>query len=436
MIENNELLLDKLQQLLKQKQSKSFYAEKLKVPLETVYELMKELKNKNEPKEENEEGQPEDKKTEEYKADGTASFEYKGNKSITSLEEAIAFFNIDTTIWDVERWICNSWDMGSKWRKQDLSWNNGVMHGTAVRKNKFITNTNYQVKVWLKKKQGFSPDAFVEFLKTYTPKPVNIVNYTRIVDSKTIVDAEISIADFHLDRRVLAGDTIDERKEEYKRILDGLLEKLTSVYHVRKLVFVLGNDLFNTDNYHNQTTNLTPQEVSVPWHKAYEEGFELMVDAIAKVATVAEKVVVVLIQGNHDRTKSFYLAHALEVFFGPNKNISFLRENSNTKFVTLGETFIGYHHGNHVKIDGLPLYFATDEKSSGSFGRAKYREVHVGDKHYYMAKDVQGVRILQIPSMVKPDNFTNDGLYLHVKAGIALCYHPEKGKCAEFEERL
>ena len=114
------------------------------------------------------------------------------------------------------------------------------------------------------------------------------------------------------------------------------------------------NDLFNTDNYHNQTTNLTPQEVTVPWHKAYEEGFDLMVDSIAKVADLAREVVVVLIQGNHDRTKSFYLAHALEVFFKSNKNIRFLRENSNTKFVMLGDTFIGYHHGNHVKIDGLP----------------------------------------------------------------------------------
>lgn len=434
MIENNELLLDKLQQLLKQKQSKSFYAEKLKVPLETVYELMKELKGKNEEINKIDE-ESTDRKTEEYKADGTASLEYKGNKSIKSLEEAIAFFDIDTTKWDVERWICNSWDMGSKWRKQDLSWNEGVMHGTAKRKNKFITNTNYQVKVWLKKRQGFSPDAFVEFLKTYTPAPIMTTIYSHSV-TKDIVDVEISIADFHLDRRVLAGDTIEQRKEEYKRVLQGLIEKVNSAYSVRKLVFVLGNDLFNTDNYHNQTTNLTPQEVSVPWHNAYEQGFDLMVDAITKVSVIAQEVVVVLMQGNHDRTKSFYLAHALEVFFKPNKNISFLRENSNTKFVVLGKTFIGYHHGNHVKIDALPLYFANDEKSGAIYGASKYKEVHVGDKHHYMAKDIQSVRILQIPSMVKPDNFTNDGLYLHVKAGIALCYHPEHGKCAEFEERL
>ena len=438
MIENNELLLDRLQQLLSQKKSKAFYAEKLGVTTEVIYELLKKLKDKNNNENEELDEGGEDRKVEEYKSDGTASFEYKGNKSITSLEEAIKFFNIDTTKWDIERWVCNSWDTGSKWRKQDLSWSNGIMHGTAKRKNKFITNTNYQVKVWLKKKQGFSPDAFIEFLKTYTPKPIEISTVKRLVyNDKKVVDVEISIADFHLDRKVLAGDTFEQRKEEYRKIVQGLLDQVQGAYRIRELVFVIGNDFFNTDNYHNQTTNLTPQEVTVPWHKAYEDGFDLLVETISKVAHEAEHTTVVLIQGNHDRTKSFYLAHALEVFFKNfHKTIRFLRENSNTKFVTLGDTFIGYHHGNHIKIDGLPLYFATDEKSSAEFGLAKYREVHTGDKHFYMAKDIQGVRIQQIPSMVKPDNFTNDGLYIHVKAGVALCYDPVKGKCAEFEIRL
>lgn len=436
MAETNELVLEQLKQLLKQKKSKAFYAEKLGVPLETIYEALKEIRGKEDLEESETKNPDENKKTEEYKADGTASFEYKGNKSITSLEEAIEFFNIDTKIWDVERWICNSWDMGSKWRKQDLSWNNGVMTGTAVRKNKFITNTNYQVKVWLKKKQGFSPDNFVEFLKTYKPSPVEVTSVHFVNPERNLVDVEISIADFHLDRKVIAGDTFEDRKNEYRKIIDGLLKKVESCYEINKLVFVIGNDFFNTDNYHNQTTNLTPQEVTVPWHKAYEEGFALLVESITKLSRIAKTVEVVLIQGNHDRTKSFYLAHALEVFFKPTRNVIFQRENSNTKFVVLGNTFIGYHHGNHVKIDGLPLYFATDHKSSKEFGTAEYREVHTGDKHFYMAKDIQGVRIQQIPSMVKPDNFTNDGLYIHVKAGLALCYDPVKGKCAEFEHRL
>lgn len=66
------------------------------------------------------------------------SYAYKGSRPITSLEEAIDFFEIDLDKWDVERYICNSWDVSSK---QDGG---------------FVKSTNYQVKVWLQpsKMQG------------------------------------------------------------------------------------------------------------------------------------------------------------------------------------------------------------------------------------------------------------------------------------------
>jgi len=57
------------------------------------------------------------------------------------------------------------------------------------------------------------------------------------------------------------------------------------------------------------------------------------------------------------------------VFFKGNKKIKFKREHSTTKFTVLGNTFIGYHHGN-CKIEDLPLIFATNKDSSVAFGNA------------------------------------------------------------------
>ncbi len=145
---------------------------------------------------------------------------------------------------------------------------------------------------------------------------------------------------------------------------------------------------------------------------------------------------VVLVQGNHDRTKSFYLAHALEVVFKNEVDVKFKREHSVTKFVLLGNTFIGYHHGN-CKIEELPLLFATNKDSSSSFGNARYREVHTGDKHHYMAKEIKGVRIQQMPSLSGVDRWHLDHNFVNnIRAGLALIYHPILGKIAEFESRL
>jgi hypothetical protein len=101
----------------------------------------------------------------------------------------------------------------------------------------------------------------------------------------------------------------------------------------------------------------------------------------------------------------------------------------------LGNTFIGYHHGN-CKIDDLPLLFATG-KDGFDFGAAKYREVHTGDKHHYMAKEIKGVRIQQMPSLSGTDRWHLDNNYVNnIRAGLVLIYHPNHGKIGEFESRI
>ena len=164
--------------------------------------------------------------------------------------------------------------------------------------------------------------------------------------------------------------------------------------------------------------------------------FDLLVTTINYLQAICNSVEVILVQGNHDRTKSFYLAHALDVFFKNNDKVDFQRWHSTTKHTTLGNTFIGYHHGN-CKIDDLPLLFATNNTSCTDFGNAVYREIHTGDKHHYMAKEIKGVRIQQMPSLSGTDRWHSDNNFVNqIRAGIVLIYHPIYGKIGEYESRI
>ena len=49
-------------------------------------------------------------------------------------------------------------------------------------------------------------------------------------------------------------------------------------------------------------------------------GFAILADTIKMLKVNSITVEVILVQGNHDRTKSFYLAHALDIFFS-NDNV-------------------------------------------------------------------------------------------------------------------
>ena len=399
----NQSLLNRLEELLSQKKSKKFYADKLGISEYEVNELMKELKEKdNDPVIRN--------FTEERKVNlekGTiestiiSDFDPKDDLELAKLHK----INLDKYI------ITNYW-------------------------SKMLPSGKFTSSVFSKLKQpkDYSPEDFAKFLQNYKP---NNIEVTKSPNFKDVVNVEISIADYHLAKRVVDGDNSPKaRAERYFDVAQSLINKVISNYHVDTVILPISNDFFHTDNYQHQTTNGTPQDTIMDYSEEYELGFSILVDTINMLRQYASNVVVVLVQGNHDRTKSFYLAHALDVFFKDVLDVDFIREHSVVKGLTIGNTFIGWHHGN-CKIEDLPLLFATHPQYSQAFGNAKYREVHTGDKHHYMAKEVKGVRIQQMPSLSGTDRWHLDNNYVHsVRAALALVYDVELGKIAEFETRI
>jgi hypothetical protein len=401
----NQSLLHRLEELLSQKKSKKFYAEKLGISEFEVNELMKELREKDnedviktiagERKVNVEKGTIE--------STIVTDFEPKDDIELAKLHK----INLDKYV------ITNYW-------------------------SKMLPSGKFTSSVFSKRKEAkdYSPEDFARFLENYKPNNVSITKVDRFVN-KDFVDVEISISDYHLAKRTVDGDNdITTRVLRYVSVAQSLIEKVTSNYNVNNIILPISNDYFHTDNYQHQTTNGTPQDTIMDYTEEYELGFAILVDTINMLRQHCNNVTVVLVQGNHDRTKSFYLAHALDIFFKDESDVEFIREHSVVKGVTLGNTFIGWHHGN-CKIEDLPLLFATHPKYRHQVGDAVYREVHTGDKHHYMAKEVKGVRIQQMPSLSGTDRWHLDNNFVHsVRAALALVYDLNLGKIAEFETRI
>ena len=403
----NQSLLGQLQELLTQKKSKKFYAERLGISEFEVNELLKELREKD-----NYQNVEVRNYTEERKVNverGTiestivSDFDPKDDLELAQLHK----INLDKYV------ITNYW-------------------------SKMLPSGKFTSSVFSKKKEAkdYSPEDFAKFLENYKPNNITITKENYSIE-KDYVDVEISIADYHLAKKTVDGDNdVATRALRYVTMAQSLIEKVKSNYNINNVVLPISNDFFHTDNYQHQTTNGTPQDTIMDYSEEYELGFAVLVDTINMLRQLANNVTVVLVQGNHDRTKSFYLAHALDVFFRDELDVEFIREHSVIKGLTLGNTFIGWHHGN-CKLEDLPLLFATHPKYSHQFGDAVYREVHTGDKHHYMAKEVKGVRIQQMPSLSGTDRWHLDNNFVHsVRAALALVYDRNLGKIAEFETRI
>lgn len=399
-----------LKKLLKQKESHAFYSKRLNVSIEEVKSLLSELK----------------------------STEAETANYISELEERVIEVSNDKGTW--KSTVITDFEP-----KNDEE----LIVAHKVNTEKYILSKYYSKLLpsgkftstlfcSLKKSTDFSLEDFSTFLKDFVPKykHLQILKVQGPKGETEWVDIEISLADFHLDKLDVDIESIEYKVEMYLKVLENLLVTCGRAYLIRKVVFVIGNDLFQTDNIQGGTTSTTMVDHSITWNKAYEIGFSLMVDAISLIKQHIKKVDIVLVQGNHARTKEYYLAHALDVYFSKDNNITFDREFTTVKHVKLGDTFIGYHHGN-TKIDDLPLLFATNPSSCGDFGSSKYREVHTGDKHHYLAKEIKGVRVQQSPSLSGTDQWHLDGNFVNsTRAGLAIVYHPTKGRVAEFEERI
>jgi hypothetical protein len=408
----NESLLTQLERLLHWKKSKKFYAEKLNITEDEVDELIKELKKRDK-----DDGDEFLKNTssdfeivkkvsnEKGTIESTITLDYEPKDDI----ELAQLHKID-----LERYVITNY-----WSKVLPS---GKFTSSVFSKRK--TPTDY------------TAEDFSKFLENYKSNYIPIPSPDRN-NNRNIIDVELSLSDYHLAKRYVDGDNDPAvRARRFFNVAQNLIEKVRAIYDINKVVFPISNDFFHTDNYQNSTTNGTPQDIILDYASEYELGFAILVDTIKMLKANSNHVEVILVQGNHDRTKSFYLAHALDIFFTNENSVSFTREHSVVKGTMVGETFIGYHHGN-CKIDELPLLFATHPTYSQMFGRAKYREVHTGDKHHYMAKEIKGVRIQQMPSLSGTDRWHKDNNFVHsVRAALALVYDAKLGKVAEFEERI
>jgi hypothetical protein len=287
MTENQDMLF-RLEALLRRKKSKSFYAERLGITENEVDELLKELKERDQ--------EPNDtlktpllcesiRKTNNER--GTiesiliVDFEPKDDIELAALHK----INLDKYI------IVNYW-------------------------SKLLPNGKFTSSVFSKKKEAkdYTAEDFAKFLENY--KSNYIPQPQPELERAKLIDVEISLSDFHLAKRHIDGDNSPAvRCKRYFSTAISLAYDVKALYDIDRIVFPISNDFFHTDNYHNQTTNGTPQDTIVDYAHEYELGFALLVDTIKALKNICKEVHVILVQGNHDRTKSYYLAHALDVYF-------------------------------------------------------------------------------------------------------------------------
>ena len=233
---------------------------------------------------------------------------------------------------------------------------------------------------------------------------------------------EISLPDFHFGK--VDNTTIECQANLYLQGIIDLVEK-TKGYHITKILLPTGNDLFNSDSIDYTTTKGTPQLDNATWQKTFRIGTQAVIKSIEYLKNIAP-VDVIIVQGNHDYQKSFYLGEILDAYYNQDENVSIFNDiNEPRKYYKYGNTLFGYTHGNLEKVNELPLIMAVE--SPIEFANSKYHYWRLGHLHKEMINEYQGIVVETLPALCSQDEWHKKMGYNSKRKAKAFIWNKEFG---------
>ena len=351
---------------------------------------------------------------------------------IKTLEELLKEANINLDFWKVKDYIINKWDVTSTKTKEPITIQNFQV---KARFEEIVQNVGY--------KHG--ADIFIDMVKNYVPPKLNITpRETNYIDNNLL---EISIFDLHLGKLAWAGETGENydtkiARERFIYSINDLLKK-ASGFNYSRILFPVGNDFFNSDTIFNTTTKGTQQDEDLRWQKTYDLGVLLMVDAVNLLKQTGVPIEVLVIQGNHDFERSYYMGKYLEAWFHNDSMVNVNNGASPRKYVKFGKVLLGFTHGSEEKESSLPMLMANDIESKPLWSDTTFHEWHLGHQHRkknvrYIVLDKErmlnedlGVTIRYLSSLTGTEEWHHKkGFVGQIKAADGFIWNDTHGFCA------
>lgn len=270
----------------------------------------------------------------------------------------------------------------------------------------------YQSRLSVKpyKDDEISPYAIKEWFDQFEPKPIQ---YSKVTPEYGTGDncLLLPIVDLHYNLRSSKFITGNEyncqiAKDMFLSVIDDVIERVKDK-HLNKIIFPLGNDLFNANGINGTTFKGTPQTNEKHIFEAYVELFETMVFALTKLSAVAP-VDVIYIPSNHDKEVTFYFIHNLHTQFkNSDGRVAVDYSPITNKYRRFGNTVMMFAHDAKFDKAGGVLF----DEASGMMGSAKFVEVLLAHLHSETVKQERNVTLRRLPTISGRSDWTCEQNY-------------------------
>lgn len=328
--------------------------------------------------------------------------EVETSKAAT-LEEVMEMCRVDSDIWEGKSFSVRRGSKGYAWNarfaKKTQPLNASTLLGT------FIEEASKHAPVFM-------------------VKPIKYVTEGRLL--------ELGVPDLHLAKLCWGQETghrdydIRIAADLYRKAVITLVDSARGM-GISKVLLPIGNDFLNSDNAAGETTAGTPQAQSEDsrWKKTFTVACNLLAEVVERLASEFP-VDVVVVGGNHDQERCFYLGQYVKAWFRNHPNVTVDNGPTQRKYYRFGTTLIGLTHGNEEKLTRLPGIMANEKREE--WGETLYHEWHVGHEHRQTMMEEIGVKIRHLPSLCPPDEWMASKGYIgNDQAAEAFVYDKQTG---------
>lgn len=344
---------------------------------------------------------------------------------IKTYAQALAAADYDANLWEPERHKINSWE------------------SAAMVKGEWKVQTLYQVTIWFKRKpiQERPRDMIEPLLKALRAEPFKPAKCgpfrkaTIITERNRLV--ELCTYDLHVGKYSWDDETGDNYDTDiacqlHINAIDHFVARVAD-YVPEKFLWTVGNDFFNSDDHLGQTTAGTHQDEDGRYQRTFNRGVKAITDGVKLLLNVAP-VEIVIVPGNHDSQRAYYLGEVLSAYYRETKHVTVDNAPRMRKWRAWGNNVLGLTHGKEEKHGQLPIIFASE---CPEWSRATHREIHIGHFHkkgeYLLACDEeQSTRLRVIPSLAGRDAWHYLKGYAAQRGAEAHLWHRDGGIEATF----
>lgn len=281
-----------------------------------------------------------------------------------------------------------------------------------------------------------SPEAraaelLIERIEAHQYRPVPTIKKPAKVNPKLL--SLYTLTDFHLGMYAWEDETGDNWNETIAEevLINAINDMCDRAPSSQTAILNIQGDFLHWDGLLALTpTSRHVLDADTRYGKLVDLALDVLDWAVERLLAKHQKVVVFVLEGNHDEAGSIWLRKHIKKMWKKNSRVTV--DDTEFPFYAYqhGQIMLAFHHGHKMKNKSLPALFASEPRYRTMWGSSSICYIHTGHYHHTEQdmSEMGGAIIERHPTLAARDAYAARHGYVSWRAARVITYDMKDGE--------